>query len=297
VEHALGLAGGAGGVEDEQRIFRVHRFRFACRVGAGSGLVIPDIAPVLHHDVAAGTAHDQHAGHAGAVGERLVDIGLQRYFLAAAQPFVRGDDEARVAILDAAGKAVRREAAEHHRVDRADPGAGEHGKGCLGNHRQVDRHPITLAHAIGLEGVGEAAHLLVQLAIADATLLARRITFPQDCHGVALRHDMTVYAVRGDIERAILEPFDAEIRLVEAGVLHLGKRSHPVQPLRLLAPESFGIAQGLRIHRVIAFGVDLRAGGPLRRNRMNATHGISLLYVSSLNTDILRIASNPFIPD
>jgi hypothetical protein len=258
VEHALGLAGGAGGVEDEQRIFRVHRFRFACRVGAGSGLVIPDIAPVLHHDVAAGTAHDQHAGHAGAVGERLVDIGLQRYFLAAAQPFVGGDDEARVAILDAAGKAVRREAAEHHRVDRADPGAGEHGKGCLGNHRQVDRHPITL---------------------------------------VALRHDMTVYAVRGDIERAILEPFDAEIRLVEAGVLHLGKRSHPVQPLRLLAPESFGIAQGLRIHRVIAFGVDLRAGGPLRRNRMNATHGISLLYVSSLNTDILRIASNPFIPD
>jgi hypothetical protein len=39
-------------------------------------------------------ADDQHAWDAGALGERLVDIGLQRHQLAAAQPFVGGDDEA-----------------------------------------------------------------------------------------------------------------------------------------------------------------------------------------------------------
>jgi hypothetical protein len=34
------------------------------------------------------------------------------------------------------GQAGRREAAEDHRVHRADAGAGQHGDGCLGHHGQ-----------------------------------------------------------------------------------------------------------------------------------------------------------------
>ena len=40
---ALGLAGGAGGVEDEEGIFGVHPLGGAVGAGLGHGLVIPDV--------------------------------------------------------------------------------------------------------------------------------------------------------------------------------------------------------------------------------------------------------------
>ena len=55
----------------------------------------------------------------------------------------------------------RREAAEHHVVRRADPGAGQHGHHDLGDHRQVDADDVALPHAASLQrvrqplGVGE----------------------------------------------------------------------------------------------------------------------------------------------
>jgi hypothetical protein len=61
--------------------------------------------------------------------QRLVDIGLQRHALAAAQALVGGDDDLRAAVLDPAGDAVGREAAEDDRMDGPDPGAGQHGHG------------------------------------------------------------------------------------------------------------------------------------------------------------------------
>ena len=56
-----------------------------------------------------------------------VDIGLERNLAAAAQAFVGGDDDGRFAVLDAAGDRIRREAAEDHRMHRADARAGEDG--------------------------------------------------------------------------------------------------------------------------------------------------------------------------
>ena len=63
---------------------------------------------------------------------------LSLIFLPPRKPFIGGDDELRLAIGDAAGKRVRREAAEHHGMNGADPRAGEHGVGRLGDHRQID---------------------------------------------------------------------------------------------------------------------------------------------------------------
>src|SRR3546814_1135514 len=87
VQHALRFAGGTGGVEDEQRVFRVHALGLA-----GVGLAVDDgvepaVARHLHVDRAAGVAHHQHgfdgvgAGHL----QRRVDVGLKRHGLAAAQ--------------------------------------------------------------------------------------------------------------------------------------------------------------------------------------------------------------------
>ena len=68
-----------------------------------------------------------------------------------------------VAILDAAGQAVGREAAEHHRMHRADAGAGQHGIGRFRDHRQIDGDAVALLDAVRLQHIGEAADLRVQL--------------------------------------------------------------------------------------------------------------------------------------
>ena len=74
---------------------------------------------VFHHgDSAAGVADDQHgldvdAGDFGLVAG-LVGDGFQGNGLAATPAFVGGDDEAALRVLDAAGEAFGREAAEHH---------------------------------------------------------------------------------------------------------------------------------------------------------------------------------------
>src|SRR5690606_14958316 len=101
VEHALGLAGGAAGVEDEQRVFRAHFLRRAVGrlLGDGSGPV--DVAAWGHRHTGAGVGeHDDAADLAVAI-ERGIDVGLQRNALAAAQALVGSDDHVAVAIDDA----------------------------------------------------------------------------------------------------------------------------------------------------------------------------------------------------
>src|SRR3546814_4131787 len=83
------------------------------------------VAPFLHRDVAAGVRDDEHPLHRD-LFERLVDIGLERDGLAAAQPLVGADHPVACAILDAAVDRLRREAAEDDAVDSADARAGEH---------------------------------------------------------------------------------------------------------------------------------------------------------------------------
>ena len=50
-------------------------------------------------------------------------------------------------VVDARGEAGGGEAAEHHRVDRADARAGEDREAGLGDHRHVDDHPVAALDA------------------------------------------------------------------------------------------------------------------------------------------------------
>ncbi len=205
-------------------------------------------------------------------GDRLVGIGLERYGAAAAAALVGGDDIARAAILDAAGQRLGREAGEDHRVDRPDPGAGEHRIGDLGDHRHVDGHPVALADAVRFQHVGELADILVELAIGDRAVRRGRIVrLPEDGGLVAALVEMPVDAVGRDVEFAVLEPLDRDVRCVEGGVLDLGERLDPVEPLGLLGPEAFGVHHRAPVHLVVFCPVDKGAPGPLGRHRM---HGL-----------------------
>ena len=145
--------------------------------------------------------------------DRLVGIGLERHGLAAAQALIGGDDEIGAAILDAVRQRIGREAAEDDGMDGADPRAGEHRIGRLGDHRHVDRHAVAPLDAARLQHVGEAADVRVQLAIGDLLVLGRVVALPEDRDLVGAVLQMPVDAVGRDVERAVLEPFDGDVRI------------------------------------------------------------------------------------
>ena len=141
----------------------------------------------------------------------LVGVGLERNPLAAAQAFIGGDDEGRVAVDDAAGQRIRREAAEHDRMDRADAARRRAWHRPARDHRHVDRDAIALPDAVLLQHVGEAADVLVELAVGDLPIVIGIVALPDDRRLVAPLLQVPVDAVVGDVEHAVLEPFDRDL--------------------------------------------------------------------------------------
>ena len=191
-------------------ILRAHLRRRAIGRGLGEGLVIPDVAALDPADLAAGAPHDEAGLDRGAARQRLIGIGLQRDLAPAAQPLVRGDEAVGIAILDAAHQALRREAAEDDAVDRPDARAGQHGEGGLGDHRHVDGDPVALLDAAVLQRIGQAADLGIGLAIADVLLLMGAVALPDDGGLVGAGGEMPVEAIGRDVQRAVMEPADAD---------------------------------------------------------------------------------------
>ena len=295
VEHALGFAGGAAGVEDEQRIFGVHRFRSAGVRHLGADVVPPVIAVFHHGDAAAGVADDQHgfdvdAGDLGLIAG-LVGDGFQRDGLATASAFVGGDDEAALRVFDAAGEAFGREAAEHHRVNGADARTGQHGHRGFRDHRHVDGDAVALVDTQRHQCIGHARHLFAQLAIADAAAFSLGIVgFPDDGGALGVGVGPAVEAVPAGVDHTIFEPLD--LHRVPAPVAHGGGRLVPIEPPDLVAPEAIGIGEALRVKRMILLrrgagdGEGLWGDGvhaharqtrPQRRLPLEAVHGLSPL--------------------
>ncbi|MNP14377.1 hypothetical protein D3C76_1066990 [compost metagenome] len=268
VLHALRLAGGAGGVKDEQRFFGAHLFRRAHGAGHFHQVLEPDVAMLVPLDVATGAlAHDDFLDAAGfRVGQRVVDVGLERDLLAGTNAFVGGDHHFGFAVDDATGQGFRRETAEHHRVNRADPGTGQHGDHGFGDHRHIDSHHVAAVHVLATQGVGELAHLLVQFAVSDVAAFGRVIALPDDRDLIAALGQMTVQAVVGNVQGAVGEPFDVDMVIVEGGLLHRGERLDPVEALGLLAPEAVGVDDRLLVHRLVGRLVGQRVSQNLGTN-------------------------------
>ena len=146
-------------------------------------------------------------------------------------------------------------------MHRTDARAGEHGDGGVDHHRHVDSDAVALLDAIGLEHVGEAADLLVQLAVGHLAVGAWGVAFPEDRDLVAARGEMPIDAVGGDVQNPVLVPFDRDVGVGKAGVLDLGRRLDPVEPLGLFGPEPVRIADRARVHLVV-----LRLGGQRARS-------------------------------
>ena len=76
-------------------------------------------------------------------------------------------------VFDAGRQLIRREAAEHHRMDGADAGAGQHGDRRFRDHRHVEDDAVALRDAKVLEHGAEHCGLRLQLRIGERALRAR----------------------------------------------------------------------------------------------------------------------------
>ena len=166
-------------------------------------------------------------------------------------------DHLRPGVVDADRQLVGREPSEHHRVDGADPGTGQHGDDGLGDHRQVDDDRVTLGDTKRDEGAGEPRHVVPQLAIGEGALHAgdRRVV---DQGGLLAPATVGV-AVEGVVTRVELAagepPVERRVRVVEDSIGPAG----PVDGSRRLGPE------GVRV---------LDAAAVLALVRPHGRHGI-----------------------
>jgi hypothetical protein len=188
------------------------------------------------------------------------------------------------AILDAVGEAVRREAAEDDRVDGADPRAGEHRVGRLGDHRQVDRDPVALLDPALLEHVCKPVDLLAKLSIGDFFILVGAVALPQDRGLIPPCRQMPVDAVHRHVEGAVMKPTDMQIAGVVGDVLHLGEGLDPVDAPSVLAPEGLRIAHRRLVHRLVLGGVDPRPRGMILgdRKQVPLRHGVHSREMASI---------------
>ena len=257
----FGLTGRARGIEDEQRIFGVHLFRRASVRSLFFKRGIIHVARIIPRHITASAPHHQTFDRWVAACQSLVRVGLQRCRFAPAGRIIRGDHNLGVRPLNPCRQRIRREPGEDDRMDRTDARAGQHGIGGFGDHRHVDDNPVAFADADIAQDIGHFTRLGMQGTIADVLrLFVRAVRLPDDRGLVAARFKMTVDAIGADVQRTVGKPVDLDLTESEIDVFDLGKRLHPVDALRLLQPEPFGVRDRGMIHRVVFRGVHMGIG-------------------------------------
>ena len=213
----LGPARGAGGVHQEQRRIGGQRDRLHQLAVIGAEHLVHEEVPALGHGglraVLAGVAPPhQHLVDPLALlprlGHGLVGLHLVVDEIAAAVVAVHRDQHPAARVGDPGAAGIAAEAAEDLRVDDAKPGAGEHRHRQLGDHRHVQRHPVTrLEPAEVPQQRRELVHPVVEVAVGDGDVVRRlRLRNPDQGRLVAIGGDVPVHAVVGGIQPAAGKP-------------------------------------------------------------------------------------------
>ena len=135
----------------------------------------------------------------------------------------------------------RREAAEHHRMHRADPRAGQHREHRFRHHRHIEDDAVALGDAEILHHGGERLHLLEHLGIGEFRdrVGERRIVDQRDLVGASAR-DVAIERVVAGVDHGAGEP--AAIR-AHRGIEDLFGGLDPVDLARRLGPKAFRVSQ------------------------------------------------------
>ena len=147
----------------------------------------------------------------GAVEQRLVFHHPPRFEAAGG-----GDDRLGRGVVDPDRQFVRGKAAEHHRMHRPQPGAGQHGLQRFGHHRHIDDHPVALFHALGAQRPGQGRNTGLQFGKGDLLLAVGDRAVVDDRHLIAASGgNMAVDGVPAGVHLAIGIPFEKVVAPVE----------------------------------------------------------------------------------
>ncbi len=112
---ALGLAGGSGCVQQEERMLRVHPHGIAYRRLPFDDVVPPQIAAGAHLDGLAGAPQDDDAANTGAAASQsFIDSRLELDDISAPPTAVGRDHQHRLGVFDPVLQRRRGETSEHH---------------------------------------------------------------------------------------------------------------------------------------------------------------------------------------
>src|SRR5207253_11074853 len=133
------------------------------------------------------------------------------------------------------GKLVRSKTAEHHGMDRADAGTGQHSDDRLGYHRHVENDAVAGADAQVFEDGGEGCDLIPELAIGEGLLDAGDRTVVDEGRLVgASPFDMAIERVPASVATGPGEP---PIDTDHAGI-NLAPTFHPIDVVGSLRPRT-----------------------------------------------------------
>ena len=248
--HAFGLAGGAGGVQHIQRIGG-GQTGTGRRFGARYGLAPVHVTPRNQIGMALLALQDQTvldlvAGQCqGLIEQRFVGNQAPRLKAAGCRHHQFG-----LRSVDAFGQLGRGETAEHHRVNGADAGTGQHGHGRFRHHRHVNHHAVAFFHTQLFKGAGHACHFVTQSAIAVAAFAAAERRVVDQCVLIAAtRFDVAIERVVAGVDTPAGKPAVKRCAaVIEDGIPGL----LPVQVLGLLGPERRGVSEGALIFLGVA---------------------------------------------
>ena len=251
---ALGLAGGAGGVEDIERIGcgDRHAGDFArSRLGRRDCIRVVDVAAGRKIAVVLRALQDDAALDlvAGEI-DRAVEQRLVGNCAAGFEPAGSRDDQLRRRIVDAGGEFARRKAAEDDGMDGAEPRAGQHGERRLRDHRHVDDDAIALFDALVAQYGGKGCDFGLEFAIGEFPDRAGEGAVVDQCDLIcAAVFDMAVDGIEAGVAFSADKP-----AAVNAGgcVENLFRRREPVDGLGGLGPEGFRVAFPAVIDLVVA---------------------------------------------
>ena len=177
----------------------------------------------------------------GLVQEGLVLDGPARF-----QAAGRGHDRPGFAVVDPDGELVGSEPAEHHRVDRTDPGACQHGDKRFRDHGHVDDDPVPGGNTLGGQGAGEDSHPVPQFPVGDLLLGPGDGAVVDNGELVPVtRFHVPVHGVVADIGLAAGKP--AVVRRITV----VQNRVPPAVPVYLfggLAPEPLRVVNGAAVN-------------------------------------------------
>ena len=257
VHDALGLAGGARGVQQKQRMLGIEGLRGVFGRRGVDDVVPPHVAIVVPGHVNSGAPHHQNVfDRAVAVRARrhgLVGRVLQRCRLAAPELPVDGDHQLGLGIVDAGPQRRGGEPGEDHAVHQAQPRAGQHRDHGFGDQRHIDGDPVAGHQTEVGQRVGRLAHLGLQIGVGQAAAIADGLALPVNSDPVPEAGlDMAVHAVVGDVELAVREPLgEGRVRPVQ----HLGERRCPGQSIGLLGPEFQPVLLGFAVQLLASVGL------------------------------------------